>query len=229
MTQNATDRTVTPRRALSRVAPGIVIALLMIAVLAGAWVAWKELLAPRLIPKRFGTVVDNALYRSGRIHPALLPEVLDQYGIDDIVTLTDAGKAPQYEALEQTLANERGIHLQRFPLSGNGTGDPALVVGALVAVHDAIGRGEQVLVQCAAGTERTGGVIYLYRTLVLGEPPDDAYAELLRYGHRPPRNPELAKFLNANMQYFADALAARGILHDRQAPLPMLPDPPVDR
>ena len=71
-----------------------------------------------------------------------------------------------------------------FPL-GNGTGDPAHVVEALVAIHDAIGRGDQVLVQCAAGSERTGGVIYLYRTLVLGESPDAAYAELLGYGHRP--------------------------------------------
>ncbi len=57
--------------------------------------------------------------------------------------------------------------------------------------------------QCAAGSERTGEVIYLYRTLVLGESPDDAYAELLRYGHRPGRNPKLEAFLNENMAYFA--------------------------
>ena len=57
--------------------------------------------------------------------------------------------------------------------------------------------------QCAAGSERTGGIIYLYRTLVLGESPDAAYAELLGYGHRPNRNPKLEAFLNANMAYFA--------------------------
>jgi protein tyrosine/serine phosphatase len=212
--------------AASRIPRGILVALLVVAVLAAGWLAWKEVLGPRLIPKRFGTVIDNTLYRSGRIHPALLPKVLDKYGIDDIVALTYASNAPQYQELEQRLATERGIRLLRFPLAGNGTGDPDEVVGALVAIHDAIGRGEQVLVQCAAGTERTGGVIYLYRTLVLGESPEDAYAELLGYGHRPARNPKLEVFLNANMTYFANALVVRGILRSAPVPLPHLPEPP---
>ena len=208
-----------------RIPRAVVVALLVVALLAAGWLAWKELLAPRLIPKRFGTVIDNALYRSGRIHPTLLPNVLDKYGIDDIVTLTYAENAPKYQQLEQRLADERGIRLQRFPLEGNGTGDPAQVVGALVAIHDAIAQGHQVLVQCAAGTERTGEVVYLYRTLVLGESPDDAYAELLGYGHRPARNPKLEAFLNANMAYFADSLAERGIFQPPTESLPHLPEP----
>jgi protein tyrosine/serine phosphatase len=226
MTNTAATHPSTPRSVASRRLRGIVVALLAVAVLAAGWLAWKELLGPRLIPKRFGTVIDNTLYRSGRIHPTLLPKVLDKYGIDDIVALTYASNAPEYQELEQRLATERGIRLERFPLAGNGTGDPAHVVGALVAIHDAVARGEQVLVQCAAGTERTGGVIYLYRTLVLGESPEDAYAELLGYGHRPARNPKLEAFLNANMAYFADALAERGILHSPPVPLPHLPEVP---
>ena len=79
----------------------------------------------------------NTLYRSGRIHPSLLPKVLDQYGIDDIVSLTYPSNAPQYQQLEHRLTTERGIRLLRFPLSGNGTGDPAHVVDALIAIHDA--------------------------------------------------------------------------------------------
>jgi protein tyrosine/serine phosphatase len=182
------------------------------------------LLQPRLFAKRFGVVVEHELFRSGRIHPSLLPEVLDRYGIDDIVTLTS--NSPKYRQLEQQLTSERGIRLQRFPLEGNGTGDPARVVDALVAIHEGVGRGDQVLVQCAAGSERTGGVIYLYRTLVLSESPDDAYAELLRYGHRPSRNPKLEAFLNENMAYFAAQLAARGIVRPDGTPLPRLPEPP---
>lgn len=202
------------------------IGLLAVAVLIGAWFAWKELLEPRLIAKRFGVVIDHSLYRSGRIHPSLLPKVIDRYSIDDIVTLTYPSNAPQYQQLEQRLTTERGIRLQRFPLFGNGTGDPAHVVEALIAIHDALGRGDQVLVQCAAGSERTGGVIYLYRTLVLGESTDAAYAEMLRYGHRPARNPKLEAFLNANMAYFADALAAHGIVRPDGTRLPHLPEPP---
>lgn len=203
----------------------VVVALIVVTVLAAGWLAWKELLGPRLIPKRFGTVIDNTLYRSGRIHPTLLPNVLDKYGIDDIVNLTYADNAPKYQELEQRLADERGIRMQRFPLEGNGTGDPAHVVGALIAIHDAIAQGHQVLVQCAAGTERTGEVVYLYRTLVLGESPDDAYAELLGYGHRPARNPKLEAFLNAHMTYFADSLAEHGIFEPPTASLPHLPEP----
>ena len=98
------------------------------------------------------------------------------------------------------------------------------MVNALVAIHAAIGRGDQVLVHCAAGTERVGGVIYLYRTLVLGESPDRAYAELLDYGHRPARNPKLEAFLNTNMAYFANALVQRGVIRSPPAPLPHLPE-----
>jgi len=203
------------------------LALLALSVLVAGWFAWKDFLQPRLFAKRFGVVIEHELYRSGRIHPSLLPKVLGQYGIDDIVSLTYPSNAPRYQQLEERLTTERGIRLQRFPLFGNGTGDPAHVVDALIAIHDAIGHGDQVLVQCAAGSERTGGVIYLYRTLVLGESPDAAYAELLGYGHRPSRNPKLEAFLNANMAYFAAQLAAHGIVRPNGAPLPHLPEPPV--
>jgi len=200
------------------------VALASIALLAAAWLVWKVVVSPRVFPKRFGVVIDNALYRSGRIHPSLLPTVLERYGIDDIVTLMYSGSAPQYQAFEASLAADRGIRFERFGLDGDGTGDPATVVDALVAIHAAVGRGEQVLVQCAAGSERTGAIVYLYRTLVLGQPADAAYEELLRYGHRPSRNPKLESFLNAHMAYFADALAARGVAQP-PASLPRLPEP----
>ncbi len=196
----------------------------LIVALATAWFTWKDLISPRVIPKRFGIVVDHTFYRSGRIHPALLPKVLDRYGIDDIVTLTYPADTSQYQLVEQRLSNARGIRLQRFSLEGNGTGDPAQVVGALVAIHSAITRGDQVLVHCASGSERTGGVVYLYRTLVLGESPASAYEELLDYGHRPARNPKLETFLNANMAYFADTLVQRGVIASTPASLPFLPE-----
>jgi protein tyrosine/serine phosphatase len=202
----------------------IAIGIAAVALLAGAWLVWQDIVSPRLFPKRFGVVVDHALYRSGRIHPSLLPKVLDRYGIDDIVALTYPTSASQYQTFEAALAAERGIHIQNFALDGDGTGDPATVVAALVAVHDAIARGDQVLVHCAAGSERTGAIVYLYRTLVLDEPADSAYAELLRYGHRPSRNPKLEAFLNANMAYFADELVARGVIR-APAALPRLPEP----
>jgi protein tyrosine/serine phosphatase len=206
-----------------RTARRVAVVVASVALLAAMWVVWTDVVSPRVFPKRFGVVIDNALYRSGRIHPSLLPKVLDQYRIDDIVALTYPGSAPEYQAFEAALAADRGIRFERFGLDGDGTGDPATLVDALVAIHAAVGRGEHVLVQCAAGSERTGAIVYLYRTLVLGGAADAAYAELLRYGHRPSRNPKLESFLNANMGYFADALAARGIAR-RPASLPHLPE-----
>ena len=97
---------------------------------------WKEVLGPRFVPKRFGTVIDHALYRSGRIHPALLPKVLDEYGIDDVVTLTYDTNAPDYQEFERTLTAARGIRLLRFPLHGDGTGDPKQIVAAIAAIHE---------------------------------------------------------------------------------------------
>ena len=201
-----------------------VITMLSVVLAAVAYAVWSGFVAPHFGPKRFGTVIEGALYRSGRIQPTLLPDVLDEYRINDIVTLTYASNNPAYQRFEENLSSIHGIGFQRFPMNGNGTGDPAQVVAALLAIHDAIGRGERVLVQCAAGSERSGAVVYLYRTLVLGDSPDDAYAELLHYGHRPAANPDLEAFLNANMAYFADALAAHGIVRPRQSPLPKLPE-----
>jgi protein tyrosine/serine phosphatase len=208
-------------RIATRVAIGVTAVVLFTAVVS---VLWVDVVSPRVFPKRFGVVVEHAFYRSGRIHPSLLPKVLDRYGIDDIVALTYPASGAQYQSLEAAVAAERGIRVQSFALDGDGTGDPATVVDALVAIHESIGRGDQVLVHCAAGSERTGAVVYLYRTLVLGESADSAYAELLRYGHRPARNPKLEAFLNANMAYFADALVARGVVPERPS-LPHLPEP----
>jgi hypothetical protein len=206
----------------SRIGRRIAIGVTALALLVAAWFVWKDVVSPRVFPKRFGVVVDHALYRSGRIHPSLLPKVLDRYGIDDIVALTYPTTSG-YQSLEAALASERGIRVQTFGLDGDGTGDPATIVAALVAIHDAIGRGEQVLVHCAAGSERTGAIVYLYRTLVLGESSVSAYDELLHYGHRPSRNLKLEAFLNANMAYFADALVARGVIRAPEA-LPRLPE-----
>ena len=219
-----TDAVAVPQAPSRRIARRVAIGVAIVALFAAAWLLWKNVVEPRVVPKRFGVVIDHSLYRSGRIHPSLLPQVLDRYGIDDIVALTYPGSASQYQALEASLATARGIRVERFGLDGDGTGNPATVVDALVAIHAAVARGDQVLVQCAAGSERTGGVVYLYRTLVLGESPDAAYAELLRYGHRPSRNPHLETFLNAHMAYFADALAERGIAQPPAA-LPHLPEP----
>lgn len=71
----------------------------------------------------------------------------------------------------------------RLPPQSDSAGDPANIVAPSISIQEAIAHGDQVLVQRAADSERTGGVMYLHRTLNLGPPSDDANAELIRDSH----------------------------------------------
>ena len=161
---------------------------------AAAYVANEEI-KPRLFPKRFSPVIEDSLYRSGRIHPDLLPKVLREHGIDTIVTLTHEAQDHPWQKEEKRIAEELGVDIVRFPLQGNGTGDPASYQGALGRIHEELGSGRQVLVHCAAGAQRTGGAVFLYRTLVLGESPESAYADMVRHDFDPVDNPALLPYL----------------------------------
>ena len=163
-------------------------------VLGSLYVA-KEEVYPRLVPKRLATVVEDGLYRSGRIHPDLLPRILEERGIDTIVALTYPVQDHEWQREEARIAEEMGIEIVRFPLLGNGTGDAESYLGALTRVNEELGQDRQVLVHCAAGTQRTGGFSFLYRTLVLGEAPEDAYREMRHFDFDPEDNPDLLPYL----------------------------------
>lgn len=168
--------------------------LIGLLVLGVIYVAVEEVY-PRVVPKRFATLVDDGLYRSGRIHPDLLPKVLEEHGIDTIVALTYPVKDHEWQREEARIAEEMGINIVRYPLLGNGTGDTASYLGALSKVNEELGDGRQVLVHCAAGTQRTGGFSFLYRTLVLGDTPETAYEEMTRMDFDPVDNPDLLPYL----------------------------------
>lgn len=173
--------------------------------------ALDEFVKPRVFPKKFGVVIEDSLYRSGRIHEALLPKILKDYEIDTIVTMTHAIDTIEWQQEERRIAKELDVDLIRFPLRGDGTGDITSYVEALRAIQRELGNDRRVLVHCAAGTERTGGVVFLYRTLFLDQPQDEAYAEMLEYGFNPKRNTALLPYLMDGVPIVVAGLGQYGL------------------
>ena len=190
-------------------------------IIAGSLVAWNNGVRDRLFPKRWGVVVENQIYRSGRIHPALMEATLSKNGVKAIVNL--CGK-DEHSGPEDLAATKLGIEVTYVPMSGDGTADAARYATAVGKVIEMRKAGKPVLVHCAAGTQRTGGVIAVYRLLVEKASPAEVIKEMRRYGWRPGQNNNrLPEFINKNLPEIADILARQGAISSTPSPLPVLP------
>ena len=137
-----------------------------------------------------------------------------------MIDLTYEAPDDPNQAAEKQAAQELGIERVRFPLHGDGLGDIhnyALAVAALAKRGD-----RTALVHCAAGSQRTGGVIAMYRVLVEKGSPQDAWAEMARYGWSPEKDHVLLEFLNENMGELAGQLQKMGVIAKVPDPLPLL-------
>ena len=169
------------------------VVLLGVAGVVGAFVLWDRVIEPQVIPKRFGVVTPGTIYRSGKLTPATMGAVVRDHEIKTIVDLGAWVHDPRGERLEAQTAQTLGVERHVFDLLGDSTGDPNDYVEALRLMTDPAS--QPVLVHCGAGTERTGVVVYLYRTIVEGVDKDEALAEARRAGHDPRRNPRLKQTL----------------------------------
>ena len=86
----------------------------------------------------------------------------------------------------------------RLPLRGDGTGSVNNYAKAIATIVESKRENKAVLVHCAGGTQRTGGVIAVYRLIIQGKTPDYALKEMKRYGWRP-RNKAVINYVNSNM------------------------------
>ncbi len=159
------------------------------------------------------------IYRSGQLHPALVRETLAENDIDVVVDLQYWEDKPGHLAERDAVA-ALGIEQHRFPLDGNGTGDIEHYALAIQEIHAAVEAGQPVLVHCAAGSQRTGGVIAAYRTLVQGKPVDVAVAEMERYDWDPEDDTILLEYLDENIATLAQRLVALGVIDAVPDPLP---------
>lgn len=181
---------------------------------------WEEVLEDRLIPKRWGAVETGAIYRSGRLSPALVEKTLKKYQIKIIISLS--GEHPDEQA-QKIAAKKLGIEIKRFPLRGNGTGNVVHYAEAVAAMVKARNERKPVLVHCASGAQRTGGVTACYRLLIEHQTPEFVYKEMRRYDWKPHRNPALVDYINQNLSTIAAYLKNKGIIEKIPDPLPRLP------
>ena len=196
--------------------------ILIVAAVAGAIWLWEDVLEDRLIPKKWGTVTEGEIYRSGRLSAALVERTLKKHDIAVIVTLCGHSPDNKDEVAEIAAAERLGIEYLRFPLRGNGTGDIENYANAVAAVVKAQRAGKSVLVHCAAGAQRTGGVTAFYRLLFEKASPEEVLREMKRYGWRPERNAALVPYINENMEQMTVMLRDMGLLEEIPDPLPQL-------
>ncbi len=173
--------------------------------------------------RKWGVVEPDAIYRSGHIATYRIERDLHEHQVDVIIDLQGFDKLDPRHLAEREAIERLGIESHRYPLAGNGTGDITMYADAIAMMVDARKRGKRILVHCAAGAQRTGGVIACYRMLVEGRTPAEARAELPLYGWRPEKDAILLNYVNESMPQLIDLLIERGVLKQRPDRLPQLP------
>jgi protein tyrosine phosphatase (PTP) superfamily phosphohydrolase (DUF442 family) len=197
----------------------------LVLLVAGSVWCWTSVIRDRVIPKRFGVVEQGRIYRCGQISAAFIKKVLAEHNILVIVDLTTNEPNDPDQRAEKKAAAELNIKVLRFPLRGNGTGDVNCYVGAVTAIANAEKENLPVLVHCAAGAQRTGGVIAAYRLLVQKKDAAFVITEMKRYDWSPKDNPDLPLYLNSNMARLAEMLKHAGVINEVPSPMPALSNP----
>jgi protein tyrosine phosphatase (PTP) superfamily phosphohydrolase (DUF442 family) len=166
----------------------------------------------RLVPRHWGVVEQGKVYRSGRLAPCLVGKTLQKYGIKVIVDLTDPEpRNPAWHA-EHEAIKSLGLASYHFPLIGDGTGNITNYAKAIAVIERSKKENKKVLVHCAAGTQRTGGVIAAYRLLIARQLPTTVCSELTRYGWKPKKDKILLDYLNAHMSELTAILQAMQVI-----------------
>ena len=196
--------------------------ILVIAVLGGVALLLDEFVKYRVVAKRFGTVYDGELYRSGQISRWMFEKTVKSHGIQVVIDLNGREPESEHQTAEIASAEKLNLELYRFPLGGDGRGDITRYADAIETIHTSRTAGKPVLVHCAAGTQRTGGVVATYRMLVRGESPATAWDEMVDYGWKPEKEQELLDYINGNMRTLATMLVERGVIAQIPEPLPVL-------
>lgn len=168
-------------------------------------------------PHNWGVVEPGRIYRSGLLRPGHVKQVLADNHIGVVISLCPRNPKDARDVALEKAVEELGLEIQRFPMHGNGTPNDGTInwhVAAVAAIVKARKEGKPVLVQCAAGAQRTGGVVATYQLLVERKSPQEVYAEMCRHKFNAARNPKLLEFLNRHMKDIAEKLVSLGVIED---------------
>jgi polymorphic toxin system DSP-PTPase phosphatase-like protein len=212
--------------ALRRAATIALVLLVLASVGTFCW-AWGSApinLRERIFPTNLAVVEAGWLYRSGQIRPNLIEGTLRNLHINLIIDLTeDLGSRDERQVAEKHAVKELGIEVLRFPMNGTGIGTVDKYAAAIEAIVRAGREGRHVLVHCAAGDRRTGGVLATYQLLVKGASPEDARAELERFSRERGVESLVLQFLRENLDDIAVRLVEIGVIERVPDPIPSFP------
>ena len=181
------------QRAHLRVWPFVVVGLAVAS--AAALYVWRSAHAD---PKRFAAVVEGRLYRCGTVSPTQLERLCREYGIRRVISLLNPD-APESVA-EREAAARLGLEWHNIPLPGNGASAPAERDRIRTLLLDE--NAGPTLVHCAAGANRTGLAIGMYRLHRQGWSAAQVLEEMRRFGFED----------EPHHQNLRDALAAEAAL-----------------
>jgi len=162
--------------------------------------------------RNWGVVVPGLVYRSGQLDSKMIEPTLRENSIELIINLQGENDEDFDQMREQRAAREMGIEFERYGMGGNGVGSVKRYVAAIASIARAEREQRPVLVHCAAGAKRTGGVIACYRMLVHGWSRDRTREEMQRYGYDPEDDVRLTEFLADNLDEITSLLRQQGVL-----------------
>ena len=161
--------------------PGLLRLVVIIVIVVGVIYGIKKT-RYQFIARNFGVVETGEIYRSGRLTPRMFRKVVDENNIRTVLDLGAYVPGSPEDVREQDLAEELGAERYRFYLDGDGTGNPNYYVQALRLMSDP--EAQPILIHCAAGAQRTGVIVLLYRHIIQGQDLAQAYPESFQYKHK---------------------------------------------
>ncbi len=161
---------------------GLLRLVIVVVIVAGVIYGIKKT-RYQFIARNFGVVETGEIYRSGRLTPRMFRKVIGENNIKTVLDLGAYQPGSPEDLREQQLAEELGAERYRFYLDGDGTGNPNYYVQALRLMSDP--EAQPILIHCAAGAQRTGVLVLLYRHVVQGQDLARAYPESFQYKHKP--------------------------------------------
>ncbi|WP_298868519.1 dual specificity protein phosphatase family protein [uncultured Gimesia sp.] len=191
-------------------------------IVAACVLIWEEILEDRLVAKRWGVVEPGKIYRSGQISSYLIEPVLRENKIEKVIALNGSDLKKPYLKTEVETARKLKIDHQVLHLIGDGTGNVEDYAKAVAEIMRCEKAGKPVLVHCAAGAQRTGGVVAAYRMLVQKKSPEEAYRELLEYNWKPHKDQALIDYLNQNLATLSKLLEQKIDWYEPPATIPVI-------
>lgn len=161
------------------------------------------------LPKHWGVVEKNQIFRSDQLAPPVLWKMLRTHHIVAVLEL-DEERGSQSELIKWIY---RHLSISRVvvPLARDGTGKAIKYVDALDFLACAWRENRPVLVLGASGSDGAGGVVAAFRMLIQGADVRLVRTELEQYGWRVERNPVLLSFLDEKLPAIARGLKSRNV------------------